>query len=968
MKKVFISYSHKDEQWKDRLLPHLQALEQQGDIVLWDDRKIGTGDDWYPAIKKELDEADVAICLISADFLASDFICKEEIPYLKERRSRDGMLVLPVLVSPCPWKAIQWLKGIQMFPRDGTSLAQVWRKVSQEKALSEIAELVYEKIKDPDFQVAPPTPEWPAAEKVDIVRLPGTDVELFGRQKELTLLDEAWESEEARVVSLVAWGGVGKSTLVNRWLELMGRDNYRRAKRVFAWSFYSQGTKERVTSADKFISEALTWFGAPDPTKGSPWDKGQRLADLVRKQKTLLILDGMEPLQSGSDFEKGKIKDPALAVLVTRLAKSNNGLCVITTRERVAELGRYDEGVSELDLDQIAKGAGASLLRVAGVHGNDDELEAASEAFGNHALAINLLGSYLHDIEGHHIQKAVAIPDLDIPPEVGKHPRRVIQAFEKRFGEGPEVQLLRILGLFDRPVEVEAIQAVYSGEPIAGLTKHLVNLTEGQWHELLEKLRNHKLLARKSRHTPDIVDCHPIVREHFGEKLQKGDLAAWRQAHGRLYEYYKGLPEKLHGKFLPDTLEEIQPLFAAVAHGCQADRHQEALYDVYWDRICRKEDAAFVNEQLGAFGSDLSALAAFFNELWTKPTPGLKEHDQATVLNWAGYALRAVGRLREGIEPTHAGLNLDLNQENWKGAARSAVNLSELYLALGEIDKAVDFAERSVEYADRSREWGEKVMFRTRLAHALHQAGGTTRAQELFGQAEEMQKEDQPKYPYLYSARGSQFCDLLLSQARYPEVQKRARHTLQLVTEQGWLLDIALDNVSLGRAYLLQAQKERTGDFRRAPGYLNQAVEGFRRAGQQWFLPNGLLARAVLYRQQGDFDRGRRDLAEAAEIAERGEMRLHLADYHVESARLCLAEGDKEKAREHWQEAAKRVEEMGYHRRDPEVLLIEAELQIVEGDKKTAEETLKKAKARIDEMGCHRWDIEVERLIRRVDE
>ncbi len=46
---VFIGYSHKDEAWKDRLLPHLRALEQQGDIVLWDDRKIGTGDDWYPS-------------------------------------------------------------------------------------------------------------------------------------------------------------------------------------------------------------------------------------------------------------------------------------------------------------------------------------------------------------------------------------------------------------------------------------------------------------------------------------------------------------------------------------------------------------------------------------------------------------------------------------------------------------------------------------------------------------------------------------------------------------------------------------------------------------------------------------------------------------------------------------------------------------------------------------------------------
>ncbi len=80
------------------------------------------------------------------------------------------------------------------------------------------------------------------------------------------------------MVSLVAWGGVGKSTLVNKWLEHMAADNYRGARRVFAWSFYSQGTNQPATSADLFIAEALKWFGDADPAQGSPWDKGGRLA------------------------------------------------------------------------------------------------------------------------------------------------------------------------------------------------------------------------------------------------------------------------------------------------------------------------------------------------------------------------------------------------------------------------------------------------------------------------------------------------------------------------------------------------------------------------------------------------------------------------------------------------------------------------------------------------------------------
>ena len=102
-------------------------------------------------------------------------------------------------------------------------------------------------------------------------------------------------------------------------------------------------------------------------SSASPWDKGQRLAELVQSQKTLLLLDGMEPLQSYFEFEKGKIKDPALAVLVTELAKENPGLCVITTRENVLDLADYPETTQQIDLEQISPEAGRALLRVGGV-------------------------------------------------------------------------------------------------------------------------------------------------------------------------------------------------------------------------------------------------------------------------------------------------------------------------------------------------------------------------------------------------------------------------------------------------------------------------------------------------------------------------------------------------------------------------------------------------------------------------
>jgi TIR domain len=119
---VFISYSHEDEAWKDRLLKHLAVLKQQGEVEVWDDRKIRGGDEWPAEIWKAMDAAQVAVLLVSANSLASEFILEKEVPYLLERRKRDGIFIFPVLCTDCLWGHFPWLSGLQMFPRDGKAL------------------------------------------------------------------------------------------------------------------------------------------------------------------------------------------------------------------------------------------------------------------------------------------------------------------------------------------------------------------------------------------------------------------------------------------------------------------------------------------------------------------------------------------------------------------------------------------------------------------------------------------------------------------------------------------------------------------------------------------------------------------------------------------------------------------------------------------------------------------------------
>jgi tetratricopeptide (TPR) repeat protein len=774
-----------------------------------------------------------------------------------------------------------------------------------------------------------PTPAKTTPPKIQTDSLPVTDPHLFGREEELAALDSAWESEKTNIVTIVAWGGVGKSALMNRWVrEMCGPDDCRGAARVFGWSFYSQGAGEgKQASADRFVDAALRWFDDPEPEAGSPTEKGRRLAAMVQAERTLLILDGLEPVQHPPGPQEGKLKDEALRALLRNLAVRNPGMCLITTRLAVDDLRTHEKStVSQMELRHLSPEAGAAVLERLGVTGPNAELETASTEFDGHALALNLLGTYLESLFDGDVRQRDKIPVL-ADEEVGQggHARRVMDAYETWLAETEKGQralsILRIMGLFDRPAEKGAIDAVTAGDPIPGLTDALKGLGDKGWKLAVRELRKLKLLAEPDADRPDALDCHPLVREHFGERLKAEFPEGWKEAHGRLYEFYKALPEKE----LPDTLEEMEPLFAAVAHGCFAGRHQEALYEVYYSRIQRDGQTNFCCKKLGAFGADLAAVSQFFETAWTTPAAGLTDQFQAGVLSWAGFRLRAMGRLREAVEPNLASLNYDIENERWRFAAIAASNLSELHLTLGDVAEAVAYGQRSVEFADRSGDGFMREVTRTIHADALHQAGDLDAAEALFQEAEALQAERQPHYPRLYSLRGYQFCDLLLSRGRDGEVVERATQMLEW-EEEGWLLDIALDHLSLGRAHLLQALADGTGDFAPAETHLNAAVEGLRQAGDQSRLPLGLFARAALFRATNQFQLAWDDLNEAHEIAQFGEMRLFLADYHLEAARLCLAQNQREQAAEHVSEAEKLIEETGYHRRDGEVAALRGAL------------------------------------------
>ena len=780
--RLLVLFAEKDRKFADELDGQLAAVGGDFRVVLWDAGTEPLPEEKRSQLVELIKAAPVVVCLLSPNYLKSVLQQDLSIPDLLERRRESAdqpLLVLPIVVRAVAINAMRWLKQARCFPEDKTPV----RSKSQDDRdaiFARLVEYIDEKREDPAFRMVPPVPTWPALSPsaVRIERLPRTEEGPLGRDADLERLDGLWAQGECNVVALVAAGGVGKTALVNRWVEDLQRENFRGATRVFAWSFYSQGTGERVTAADLFIDDALRWFGDRGAASGdlSAWEKGRRLAAAIQKEKTLLLLDGLEPLQGSHGFEKGEISDPALRTLLRDLARENPGLVVISTRESIA--GLVGPGFLQENLEHVSPEAVRALFRRADIKGTDEEYDHVGEAFGFHALAIHLLIPYLRECPGRHVAFAHRIPDLEgVSEEDGKHPRRVMEFQATQLEGTPELNLLHVLGLFDRIATKKEIAYLKAMSIVAGLNDKLRFQTDKEWEQTVSRLRGLNLLSPPSHHDYDVtgelivvkdlrrvgsLDAHPHVRTHFGERLHDLNETAWKEGHRTLYRCLAAVTPQF-----PDTMQEMAPLYQAVSHGCQAGLHQEACNDVYLKRILRGTGSGgyYSTRKLGAVGADLGAVACFFEEPWRRLSPNLSEADQAWLLNEAALRLRALGRLAEAAEPMRVSSRMCVEQNDWQNASRFSSNLSELELTLGEVDAAVADGEQSVTFADRSEDEFLREVTRTVNADALHQAGRREEAGALFREAEAIQAKRQPEYPRLYSLWGFRYCDLLLSEA-----------------------------------------------------------------------------------------------------------------------------------------------------------------------------------------------------------
>jgi tetratricopeptide (TPR) repeat protein len=205
-KKVFISYSHKDDYWLERLKTHLRDVERLGLLDVWEDTRIRPGANWREEINDALNSAKVAVLLISQDFIASDFIADYELPALLAAAKKDGVIILPLILSSCSYDEIEHLSDIQSVNPPSRPLVDL-TKGKREKYWNELRKAVIRAIGEAEKKSV----ETNERENQRMLNFSIPRNRYFtGRKNILAQLHDGFKTG-ATAQALVGLGGVGKT-------------------------------------------------------------------------------------------------------------------------------------------------------------------------------------------------------------------------------------------------------------------------------------------------------------------------------------------------------------------------------------------------------------------------------------------------------------------------------------------------------------------------------------------------------------------------------------------------------------------------------------------------------------------------------------------------------------------------------------------------------------------------------------
>jgi len=749
------------------------------------------------------------------------------------------------------------------------------------------------------------------------------EVNFVGRKDMLDTITQWYKNPDVRIGALIGWGGVGKSALVRKWYDELGANKIQ-PDGVFWWGFY------RNAFLEQFLNALLRYVSGgqvePDTIKGT-WEKVERIKEYINQGAYLIVLDGLEQMQkSEAGDEFGKMIHRELAELLHYLVEVQEGLCLITTRYRLKDLDDWrNQGYENRPLIDLSIPDALLMLKKRGAQGSDDDKTEVINRYKGHALSLTSLGGYLTRYYDGDVKQAPDIKFVLGDKKRFKDVNKLLSKYAEKMSEA-ERRFLYIFSLFRQEVTEDDFDGVFRKKiEAAKFNDVLVGMSDLDFTDLVGGLVDWRLISYDQ--TKKTYATHPLIKAYFESHFDQSNK---KLCHQRIYAYF--------GEYAPEeanTLEQMQPLFEQVYHGCAAGLYGEVFY-IYRNKIGGRPTGYKISHKLGAWETDLSIVRTFFPEGNLSQMPLVSNMtDQSWLLNEAGLALLSTGSPKESEGLFVRKTKMQIEAEDWTNASGGYQNLAELQFRTGGFESGTESAKKALEMSEKAGQDDYIINSKAFLAWISYLLGRTGKAEKNFRQADELSVNTTGHQDY--SITGVFYADFLISIGRLNEALELTEQNLEICERNNFVNSVSRCRRCLG------AIERRRGNYKEAEGHLQDALEIGRKVSQPALEVEALLEYASLRVDMGRYEDAIGDADNVLKICGRTGFRFYEPGAEIVLAKAYMAQEDYGEAKKFANSAYEKALGMNYRWAEGDAADLLGEIYSIRGDKANARQWLKKA-------------------------
>jgi tetratricopeptide (TPR) repeat protein len=857
---VFISYSHKDEEWVINTL--LPALEIAGLRVCIDYRDFDAGKPSIVNMEDAVDESRHTVLVLTPNWTGSEWTDFEAVLTQTDDPVGRRQKMIPIMLEKCtPPKRVRSFTYVDFMRSD--RLNNAWTQLF--KALG--------KPNAPIPTSVTKTPTTGSRDKWYLAHPYPMPPNFTGRVAEQTMLDDWLGDNTNRLFILRALGGFGKSALAWQWINAHV-DPAEWTKLVF-WSFY-----EGDASFEHFIEETLKYLKLEVPQGGRP--QVDALLKAMQSQKILLIMDGFEralraysSMNAAYQGDEPKIEDNQLDCVNINAEFFLKGVCslpnikskvLMSTRltpRAVKPRGEFMLGCREQELTAMQKADAVEFFHKQKIKGTHAEIEAACAPYGYHPLSLRLLtGRILKDFD--NPADIVVAQKLKIDGDMVQQKHHVLKVSYNSLPP-QEQKLLSTIACFRSPVELKTLQVVAENK----------DTLDNDLHDLISRGLLHFDEKNKK------FDIHPIVRRFAYERLTTPDRAA---THTRLRDYFAAVdvPVKIQ------SIDDLAPVIELYHHTVQAGEYNTAFM------LFKSRLATALHFQLGAYETRIELLRALFQKGEDNP-PSLKDEvDQGWVLNALAISYSVSGQPNHAIPLKIASIQMLGKKVDKQNLAIGLGNLARNQIQIGGLQLAESNLQWALEISRTFHNKVEEGSNHSRLA-TIYITCGQWEAVEreiskLLDLATKEKHSQLEEYAWLYRSQ----CKLLMARDPIQSKQNNSETAIEFAQHAIELAEITANNLQpverdFIRAYWLLASAYRLdGQLELAQRHLQDSLMRARIINLIEVESDILLDLARLRYDQKKYEEAKSLAEEALSITERCGYVLQGADVNLFLATLAL--------------------------------------------------------------------------------